>query len=71
MRLSLPGTRNGGKPIAVPNYGFQLQDRALNGVEHEGKFEVRYIEAPGVFADGEPYTLLKPEYVISDLSFGE
>lgn len=70
LRFSLPATHVGGKPTAVPNYGFQLQDRALNGVESEGTFEVRYIEISGVFADGEPYTLLKPEYVISGLAFG-
>ena len=71
LRLSVPNSRHGGEPESVPNYGFQLQDRALNGVEPEGAFDVQYVEVPGQFADGEPFTLLQPQYVIRDLAFGD
>lgn len=71
LRLSVPNHQEGGKPKAVPIYGFQLQDRALNGVEPEGQVEVRYVEVRGEFTDGERYGLLQPQYVIKDLAFGD
>lgn len=71
LRLSVPDPNGGGQPVPVPNYGGQLQDRAIHGVEPEGRFEVHYVEVPGAFADGTKYSLLEPVYVISDLAYGE
>lgn len=53
-----------------PNYGDQLQDRAVIGVAPEGRFEIEYAEVHGTYADGTPYTLLKPSYSFHDLAFG-
>ena len=71
LRLSVRDQEGGANPGPVPKYGIQLQDRALNGIEPEGRFEVRYVEIQGEFADGEPFSLLEPHYVITDLAFGD
>ena len=71
FRLSMPDPAGGDSPVPVPHYGEQLQDRAINGVEPEGGFEVRYVEVGGTFADGTEYTLLEPVYVFNDLAFGD
>ena len=71
FRLSMLDPAGGDSPVPVPHYGEQLQDRAINGVEPEGRFEVRYVEVGGTFADGTEYTLLEPVYVFNDLAFGD
>lgn len=53
-----------------PNYGGQIQDRGIAGVPAEGRIKIAQIEIPGQFADGTPFTLLKPVYSIGDLAFG-
>ena len=67
LRLSIPGPDG---PVADPVYGGQLQDRAINGVPAEGRIAIRYETISGSYADGTPYTLRKPEYVILDPAFG-
>lgn len=71
IRLSIPGTTDQGAPLGDPNYGNQLQDRAINGVLPEGRVLVTYVEIDGTYADGEPYTLLMPMYQFAALAFGE
>lgn len=71
IRLSIPGTTPEGAPLADPNYGGQLQDRAINEVEPEGRFQIDYVEIRGEYADGEPYTLLMPTYRFIELAFGD
>ena len=71
IRLSVPGTTPEGAPLGDPNYGNQLQDRAINNVAPEGRVIVDYIEIEGEYADGEPYVLLMPTYQFVELAFGE
>ena len=71
IRLSIPGETPEGAPMGDPNYGNQLQDRAINGVLPEGRVLVTYVEIEGTYADGEPYTLLMPAYQFAELAFGE
>ena len=71
IRLSVPGTTPEGAPLGDPNYGNQLQDRAINNVEPEGRVEVEYVEIEGTYADGESYVLLMPTYRFVELAFGE
>ena len=71
FRLSIPDPDGGDSPVPLPNYGGQLQDRAINGVEPEGRLEVHYAEVAGTFADGTEYSLLEPVYVFKDLAFGD
>jgi CxxC motif-containing protein (DUF1111 family) len=70
LRLSVPGSGSHGEPTPEPTYGDQLQGSAILGVPEEGFARVSYEEMTGAFADGEPYSLRKPTYVIDDLAYG-
>lgn len=71
LRLSINQTDEiTGGPIGDPNYGGQLQINSLLGIEREGRVTIRTEEINGQFADGTPYTLLKPIYEIDELTYG-
>ena len=70
LRLSIPGTDATGAPLPDPNYGSQLQDRAIRQIPPEGRLILTYTEIPGTYPDGQPYTLLSPRYDFADLAFG-
>nr|WP_246387824.1 di-heme oxidoredictase family protein [Chiayiivirga flava] len=81
VRISLPGTNRGddaeiqgddahGGPRPHPDYGDQLNDRAIPGVPAEGRVEITYDEIAGAFADGTPYSLRKPRVTLHDPAFG-
>ncbi len=61
---------SGTSPAPHPDYGRQLQDKAQGSVPAEGSATVTYVEQPGQFPDGTPYTLRKPTYQFSGLSGG-
>jgi len=67
FRLSVPGDGGQGH-IPEPNYGDQLQDRAIDDVPPEGRVRITYDEVPGELADGTEYTLLAPSYEIVEVS---
>ena len=67
LKLSIPGP-NG--PIDEPNYGDQLQDRAILGIAPEGRILIRYEFIHGQYPDGETYSLRKPTYMIAEPSYG-
>lgn len=71
VRLSVPGADEHGGPKPVPNYGDQLQDRAIDGVKPEGRAEIAWTEVPGAFGDGESYSLRKPSLTFSQLGYGD
>ena len=48
------------------DYGRVLHDQSIYGVEAEGKLECRWREEEFAFPDGEPYTLVCPEYRITE-----
>ncbi len=70
VQLSVPGASVTGGPLPHPTYGDQLNDRAIPGVPAEGRAVITYTEIPGEYADGEPYSLRRPEYRFEDLAFG-
>ncbi len=70
LRLSIQGTDAHGGPAPDPVYGGQLQPNGILGVPGEGTPSVSYVEMPGMYADGEGYSLRKPTYSIDNLSFG-
>ncbi|MDY7230011.1 di-heme oxidoredictase family protein [Hyalangium rubrum] len=70
VRLSLPGADARGAPIPEPTYGDQVQPLAVASVPGEARVEVRTTERSGTFADGEPYSLLVPEYRLEALAYG-
>ncbi|MDD2952989.1 MAG: di-heme oxidoredictase family protein [Parabacteroides sp.] len=57
-------TRKGGG--FFPEYGRVLHDQAIYGVKAEGKLKVTYTEKEYSFPDGEKYSLITPQYRISD-----
>jgi CxxC motif-containing protein (DUF1111 family) len=71
VRMSIPGSGPHGGPNPVPNYGDQLQDRAVEGVAPEGQAIITYEEIPGEFADGMPYSLRKPTVTFVNLAYGD
>ncbi len=48
------------------NYGRVFHDQSIYGVQAEGKLECRWHEEHFTFPDGEPYSLVYPEYTITD-----
>ncbi len=71
VRMSVPGSGAHGGPKHVPNYGDQLQDRAVDGVAPEGQVAITYEEIPGKFADGTTYSLRKPTVGFQNLAYGK
>jgi len=71
IRLSVPGRDAQGGPAPEPTYGGQFNNDAVPGVKAEGKVRIRYEQIGGAFADGEPYTLVKPHYSLFDLGYGD
>lgn len=70
VRLSVPGMDAHGGPLPDPNYGDQLNDLGVPTVSQEGLIQINYTEVTGSFADGEQYTLQKPNYTITNLNYG-
>ncbi|MDR2223832.1 MAG: c-type cytochrome [Flavobacteriaceae bacterium] len=62
FRVSLPGITENGGPVPVPNFGLQIQNQAVFGVEPEAKFHVTYSSITEEFADGTKVILRKPHY---------
>jgi len=58
-------------PIADKNYGTQLQDRSILGVNTEAAFDISHDTLTGTYPDGESYELIKPIYAFSELAEGD
>ena len=71
FRLSIEGTDEHGFPKKIPNYGDQLQHKAILGVKTEGNVNITYSELPGAYPDGTTFSLRNPEYTFTDLNYGE
>ncbi|MCC7466918.1 MAG: thiol oxidoreductase, partial [Saprospiraceae bacterium] len=70
FRLSVPGVDAHGGPLPEPVYGGQWQDKAILGVQPEGKVKVSYQEIAGQYPDGSTYSLRKPIYNFTEFNFG-
>jgi CxxC motif-containing protein (DUF1111 family) len=70
LRLSIPGKSPQGGPVPVPNYGDQIQHRAISGVSPEATVVIQRTSLAGKYPDGTPYTLEKPSYRIQNLAYG-
>jgi CxxC motif-containing protein (DUF1111 family) len=70
MRLSVTGTDEHGGPLPEPNYGFQFNNHSILDVPAEGQPRVEYEEVPGTYYDGEPYSLRRPTYALTNLAIG-
>lgn len=60
------GVLSDGVVAPSPVLGDQLQDRSIQGVAPEGAMQVAYVEIPGAFDDGTPFSLRSPEYSVVD-----
>ncbi len=65
LRVSLPDGE------VDPQVGGQLEDQAIQGIQSEGRIQIRYRDIPGTYADGTPYTLRAPTYTIVDSAYGD
>lgn len=65
VRVSVPGTSAHGGPVDEPTYGDQLQLGAVHGVEVEATVALSWVEVPGAYGDGTPYSLRRPELVVT------
>lgn len=70
VRISISGEDPHGGPSPVPEYGGQLQNFSIPGVEADGQPRVAYEEVQGTYVDGDSYVLLRPTYTFEALSFG-
>lgn len=70
VRLGVPGRTAEGGPMPEPTYGDQLQENGILGVPAEGSTRIAYVEVPGSFADGTPFSLRRPTYTIEELGYG-
>ncbi len=70
FRLSIPGTAAEGGALGDPNYGDQVNPRAILGVPPEARPTVSYTEISGAYGDGEPFSLRAPSYDFADLAVG-
>jgi len=53
-----------------PIYGGQLQDFSILGVSKEGTMGISYVEVPGTYDDGTPYSLRMPTYAVNNTAYG-
>jgi CxxC motif-containing protein (DUF1111 family) len=63
VKLAGPGKDANGAPEADPNYGHQLQNKAISGAAGTASFT--YATVNGTFKDGTAYTLTKPTTTFS------
>jgi CxxC motif-containing protein (DUF1111 family) len=66
IRLSIPGLSPHGGPNPVPGFGGQLQQRSTFGVAAEADVKIVYTEEQYEFADGQSYSLRRPEYSLEN-----
>lgn len=70
IRLSIPEQDDHGAYRPDPVYGGQFQDQSIFG-QGEGDLFVSYVEIPGTFPDGTPYSLRQPVYHFENLAYGD
>jgi CxxC motif-containing protein (DUF1111 family) len=70
LRLGVPGEPGGAADRPHPVYGEQLQDRAIDGFEPEGRVGIETRIVRGAYADGETYELVAPRYAVLDPAYG-
>lgn len=70
IQFATPTPGPNDEPGADPRYGVNLNPFAIGGVSPEGSIRIHAREIHGTFADGEPFTLLAPEYEFVDLAYG-
>jgi CxxC motif-containing protein (DUF1111 family) len=70
IRLSVRGLSSHGEPLGDPNYGGQLQDKAILDAHPEARVQLTYQEINGSYVDGTSYSLRKPTLKFAELAYG-
>ncbi len=63
-RISLDGSDANNDALPIPNFGTQIQDKAIAGITPEAKVTINYTEETFTFPDGETAILRKPNYTV-------
>lgn len=71
FRLSSQGTTENGGPKPEPNYGLQLNTKAVPNAAPEGEVKITYTEIAGKYEDGTSYSLRKPNYEFTNWAYGQ
>jgi len=71
IRVSVPGLGPYGEPLSPKGYGHQIGDRAIEGVKPEAKARISWVESLGKFPDGTQYSLRRPEFLLTELAYGD
>lgn len=66
FRISIPGLDEHGAPLSAPGYGFQIQDKALLGVQPEAHIDIQYKDSIVTYADGSIVSLRVPKYTVQN-----
>ncbi len=70
FKIVRPGLFTGGVSSGDDVYGDQLQTASVDGVDAEAEVAISYVEEPGTFPDGTPYSLRRPTYTIANPAYG-
>ena len=71
IQFATPAPGKNNAPGSDPRYGGNLNPFGIGSVPAEGTVRIRLRQIQGTFADGDPYTLLAPEYVFDQLVYGD
>lgn len=66
LRLSLPDKDANGHSLPVPQFGFQLQHKAVFGKQPEAKVRIQTVPRFYTFADGQTIKVEQPTYLIEN-----
>ena len=64
FRVSVDGTGPHGGPAPVPDFGTQMELQAIVGLDPMASVRIEYADSAGTYADGTPFQLRVPTYVI-------
>ena len=70
VRVSVDGTDPHGGPLGDDIYGTQVRPYGVLKVPGDATPQVTYVEAPGTYADGTPYSLAVPTLAITAWGYG-
>lgn len=72
LRIAVPGVEEEtGAPAPHPDYGDQLQDRSVGGIDPEGVAWTDYVTQTGTYADGTPFEILWPTQTVRQRNYGD
>ena len=71
MVVKLARLQSGAPPGPDPHYGTQLNERAIQGLDPEGRIAITWTPRSETYPDGSPIDLRQPSYRIVELGYGD